>query len=253
MPYLQLRITLDPSGNRNRENVKQLLRSFRNKWLRLQDNVAHTCGYELLNKFGEPCDPHFHLNAYFDPPDLKDPLRSARNWIRREASAYDFNLKGNKQWSCTMVEEPKDYERWIRYPLKETGVFDLCSSAWRLSQDPSGNKSKELTVTYQQMVRDARNERKRSIEINILKRDKAIDKQSFKDKLFKHLDGLHTALWKDDPSNCPPPDHKIIWINILAYYREQGKSVCFKTISGYTTLYQLHIGTITPEECYQLR
>ncbi len=239
MPYLQLRITLDPSGNRNRENVNQLLRSFRNKWLRLQDNVAHSCGYELLNKYGEPCDPHFHFNATFDPPDLKDPLRSARNWIRREASAYDFTLKGNKQWSCTMVEEPKDYQRWIRYPLKETGVFELCS--W------------EDGELYLQMMRDARNERKRSIEINILKREKAIDKQSFKDKIFDYLDGLHTALWKDDPSNCPPPDHKIIWINILAYYREQGKSVCFKTISGYTTLYQLHIGTITPEECYQLR
>ncbi len=245
MPYLQLRITLDPSGNRNRANVKQLLKSFRNKWLRLQDNVSHSCGYELFNKYGEPCDPHFHFNCYFDPPDLKDPIRSARNWIRREASAYDFTLKGNKQWSCTMVEEPKDYARWIRYPLKETSVPDLCSMA----RDVSGNTPE----WYIQMMRDARNERKRSIEINILKRDKAIDKQSLKDKLFKHLDGLHTALWKDDPSNCPPPDHKIIWMNILAFYQEQGKAVCFPTISGYTTLYQLHIGTITPEDCYQLR
>lgn len=247
MPYLQLRITLDLSGNRNRTNVHQLLKSFRNKWLRLQDNVAHTVGYELLNKFGEPCDPHFHLNTYFDPPDLKDPLRSARNWLRRESTAYDFTLKGNKQWSCTMVEEPKDYERWIRYPLKETAVFELCSSAWRLQQDPSGNKSKELTPSILQMERDARNERKRSIELNVIKREKLADKVTFKDKLFTYLDEVYTT-FKDALLT-----DKQVWISILQFYQEQGKCICLKTISGYSILYRLHQGSLTVEQAYDLR
>ena len=47
-------------------------------------------------------------HAYFVAPDLKDPLRSAKEWLRREAHSNDFNLKGNKVWSCTLVEEPKD-------------------------------------------------------------------------------------------------------------------------------------------------
>jgi len=239
MPYLQLRITLDPSGNRDRPNVKRLLKSFRSKWLRLQDNVAHTCGYELLNKFGEPCDPHFHFNAYFDPPDLKDPLRSARNWLRREASAYDFSLKGNKQWSCTMVEEPKDYQRWIRYPLKETGIHELCS----MSKDVSGNTPPE----YLQLMRDAFNERKRSIELNVLKREKLADKVTFKDKLFSYLDEVYStfegALLTD----------KQVWISILQFYQEQGKCICLKTISGYSILYRLHQGSLTVEQAYDLR
>jgi hypothetical protein len=31
---------------------------------------------------------------------------------------------------------------------------------------------------------------------------------------------------------------------------DQGKSVCYQTINGYTILYQLHIKTLTPDEAY---
>ena len=126
MPYLQLRITFDPSHNlRNAKTVYGLLRSFTKNWL--DADAEYTAGCEHLNKYGEQCDPHYHLNAYFDPPDLKDPLRSAKNWLRKNAISRDFTLKGNKIWSCTLVEEPKDYERWIRYPLKEAPCTELTS------------------------------------------------------------------------------------------------------------------------------
>lgn len=241
MPFLQLRITLDPSGTRTRSSVFLLLKKFRRVWISNQDDdFQSTAGYETLNKFGESCDPHFHLNVQFVAPDLKDPLRSAKEWLRREANSLDFHLKGNKVWSCTLVEEPKDFDRWYRYPLKETPVPELCSSDF-------------LSPLNQQQITIAREERKRSIEINILKREKAIDKQSFRDKLFKHLDGLHTALHQDDPQVYPPPDHQTIWISILSYYSDQGKAVCFKTINGYAILYQLHIGTLTPAQCYVMR
>lgn len=235
MPYLQLRITCDPSGSRTDDTVFSLLHRFVKKWVQPDVNTTSefTCGYEELNKFGEPCAPHYHLNVYFDPPDLKDPLRSAKEWLKREAIARDFRLKGNKVWSCTLVDEPKDYLRWIRYPLKEKPMVTLVKVI-----DSVGND-------FTQLVHDAQTERKRSIEINIIKREKLADKSSFRDKLFEHLDD---SLLVD----ATPPDHKAIWITILKFYQSQKKSICFKTVSGYTISYQLQIGTLTPMECYSI-
>ena len=232
MPYLQLRITQDPSANRTHNDCLQLINRFVTKWVRLisvidieDSSTQLTCGVEELNKYGEPCDPHFHLNVYFDPPDLKDPLRSAKEFLKRNAIELGFRLKGNKVWSCTLVEEPKDFERWIRYPLKEKPVRAFCKNVPDLEQKAI----------------DAKHERQTTVENNILKREKAIDKQSFKDKLFLHLENLDLK------------NHQDIWIAILNYYSDQGKSVCFKTINGYTILYQLHLKLITPIQAYIMR
>lgn len=243
MPYLQLRITEDSSHNRTKQDLLQLLDSFRLKWIKKQDSAEYTCGYEQLNKFGEACPPHFHLNVYFDSPDVKDPLRSAKEFLKRKSVEIGFRLKGNKVWSCTLVEEPKDYERWIRYPLKETPCLPFCSLP--------GHDLSHLHVL-------AKEERKRGVEINILKREKAIDKQSFKDKLFKYLDDHLIGesveeLMENIVYDKTLPDHQTIWIKVLDYYQSQGKAVCFQTINGYTILYQLHIKTITPIQAYHMR
>lgn len=242
MTYLQLRITLtDPSGNRPKPRVHNLLYYFIKKWVLTQDSSASfTAGYETLNKFGELCPPHFHLNVHFEPPDLKDPLRSAKNWLRREATTRDFSLKGNKVWSCTLVEEPQDFERWIRYPLKETPVPVLCS----IIRDPPYHANPfDGTLNLKELARDAQVERKRSIEINVIRREKALEKVTFRDKLFKHLD-----VERDTYQN-----YKSIWIAILKYYESEGKAICFKTINGYTILYQLYIKMITPEQAFDMR
>lgn len=229
--FLQLRITIDPSGNRSKTNVLNLLKAFMRLWVKHQDASANaTCGFEKLNKFGEPCNPHFHLNVHMTPPDLVNPLRSAKEFLRKRAIANEYRLAGNPVWSCTMVEEPNDYDRWIRYPLKELPVPSLCTAA--------GN----LEFTFAELAHDAKTERKRSVELNLIKRAKAIDKCSHRDKLFAYLDDLF--------SDSDPPGHKPIWITILSYYMDQGKSVCYQTINGYTILYQLHIKTLTPDQAY---
>ncbi len=243
MPYLQLRITLDPKAipitleaeqlPRSYEAVLRLIKSFRLKWVPQEASSEYTCGFEKLNKFGEPCDPHFHFNCYFEQPDLKDPLRSAKEFLKREAIARGFRLKGNKVWSCTLVEEPKDYRRWIRYPLKEQPTSINCSF-----------KSDFLD----ELQKEAEIERKRGIELNILKREKLADKSSFRDKLFDHLDDLLII----DASGSLP-SHQTIWISILEFYQSQGKAICFKTVTGYTIGYQLHIKAITPIQCYVMR
>ena len=71
MSYYQLRLTLEPSGNCTYERAHRILFSFR-KWLLSKtdspEDFSSSCGYELLNKYGEPCDPHFHFNFYYDHP-----------------------------------------------------------------------------------------------------------------------------------------------------------------------------------------
>ncbi len=231
MPYLQLRITCDPSGSVVTDHrVFLLMKKFIRDWLTPQDpSHNRTMGVEEHNHYGEVCDKHFHLHAVFDPSDLKDPLRSAKNWLKRQALEAGFSLKGNKRWACTLVEEPEDYERWLRYPLKEGPLYPQCQV--------------DLEYNLHQMATDANHEHKRTIEINILKREKAIDKQSFKDKLFKYLDS-------PPDGGDHPKTHCSIWIAILQYYMEQGKAVCYKTITGYTDLYLLHKGLKTPLEAY---
>lgn len=244
MPYLQLRITLDPKAipippaaeepPRSYDAVLGLIKVFRLKWVPNEASSEYTCGFEKLNKFGEDCDPHFHFNCYFEQPDLKDPLRSAREFLKREAIARGFRLKGNKVWSCTLVEEPKDYRRWIRYPLKEGS--------------PSSMNCSFSSLFLDELQKEAEIERKRGIELNILKREKLADKTSFRDKLFDHLDD---SLITDASGSLP--SHQTIWITILEFYQSQGKAICFKTVSGYTIGYQLHIKAITPTQCYVMR
>ena len=234
MPYLQLRITLDPSANRDHNDTLLLLNRFVKKWIPTDGSSAYTCGVEEFNKYGEHCEPHFHLNVYFDPPDIKDPLRSAKEFLKRNAIDIGFRLKGNKVWSCTLVEEPNDYERWIRYPLKEKPVRAFCHGVPNLEQ----------------LATDANHERKTSVEINILKREKAIEKQSFRDRLFKYLDDKNEEAYHNDEDEFT---HETIWLLVLQYYTEQGKAVCFKTINGYTILYQLYLGLITPQQAYLMR
>lgn len=235
--YLQLRITIDPSGNRSYTNVLLLLKAFLREWVKPQDETyLSSAGFEQLNKFGERCSPHFHLNVLLTPPDLLNPLRSAKEWLRRKALNQDYRLAGNPIWSCTMVEEPEDFIRWIRYPLKESPVESLSNIEASIDF---------YDTNYETLCHDAHTEQRRSIEINCIKRAKAIDKCSHRDKLFAHLDQFFSAIPDDRPAS-----HKNIWTAILSFYMDQGKSVCYQTINGYTILYQLHIKSLSPEEAY---
>jgi len=233
--YLQLRITIDPSGNRSYANVLLLLKAFVRDWVKPQDDTfLSSAGFEQLNKFGERCSPHFHLNVQLTPPELLNPLRSAKEWLRRKALNQDYRLAGNPIWSCTMVEEPNDFERWIRYPLKESPIPELTSI----------DHFSHSNTLYETLCHDAHTEQLRSIEINCIKRAKAIDKCSHRDKLFAHLDQFFSNFCAKHVL------HRHIWTSILSYYMDQGKSVCYQTINGYTILYQLHIKTFTPDEAY---
>lgn len=240
MVYLQLRITHSQADNSASDTPVGMTHQHANLLIKharrfiIGADPSHceiTVGHEVLDDKGRDMGkPHYHLHASFEPPDLKDPLRTLREQLKRKALALETQLKGNKIYSLSLVPEPKDYERWIRYPLKETPIIILCHGFSELQ--------------LQTMHRDAHIEQKRSIEINLINEAKIADKITWKDKLFKHLD-----------AQLQPgaQDHQIIWIAILNYYKDQGKVISFPTISGYTILYQLKIETISPEQCYDMR
>lgn len=245
MPYLQLRLSssTDTSGNRTEHKLLLLLKKLKRRILQEDEDAMITAGFETRNNYGEPCTPHYHFHSYFDIDQLIDPLRTFKNFLRRESTKMGFHLAGNKVWACTLVEEPDDLDRWLRYPLKEKPVKDLCHDVWCSFNSEHPHKASPL---FQEQQAAARQEQIRSIELNVLKRNKTMEKQTFRDKLFKHLDSELGSV-EDLPT------HQLIWTTILKFYQDQKKAICFKTVTGYTVSYQLHIGSITYEQCYVMR
>lgn len=218
MPYFQLRITFDPSGNRNCKSCYLLCKALIRKF----EAIEYSFGMEQLNKYGEPCDQHLHFNFSHQNYELKDPKRAVVNFCRNYASSSDFTLKGNKVWSLQIVDEPKDFKRWLMYPLKECGDNRLFKS-----QD----------YQYEELETLSRQLRSESITANILHREKVRDKTTFYNKLETYL---------DNQFNSNFPGWETIWNNIFEYYQQENKPICFRTIDGYTVLYLANRGRTTP-------
>lgn len=245
MPYASIRITLDPSNSRTRCVVENLFLALKRHFQ--DDEFQSTCGYETLNKYGEPCSPHYHFNFRYVVNDLKDPKRSLVSLCRKYAVAHGFELKGPHQWCCQLFPDPDDLDhisRWFRYPLKENPIQRLCVLD-RGSYGASTSDSCPLPL----LCLLAKDERQRSVESNCLAREKSRNKTQFKDRMFTHLD----KVFELSNNHHREPSHKEIWIAIVEYYRSEDKPINFQTIDGYTTLYQLHISSITPASAYENR
>ena len=147
-----------------------------------------------------------------------------------------------------MVEEPSDYTRWIRYPLKEKPV-KMMNRLLPPSEEATEDEAREFFKLACTLAKD---ERIRSIEANVLAREKSRERVTLKDKLFEHLDNLNYGIPPNEEELLENnhPSHQTIWEQILNFYMTQGKPICFRTLNGYTTLYQLHAGAITPSQAY---
>lgn len=235
---MKLRISLDISDNvvfdgSNTHHLDDRRRHFRliEKMIKDKEIDQATVGFETKNKYGEPCRPHFHCHFYYINPDIIDPKRSISQYLKSRAESKDIKLKGNKKWCLQLVEEPADHNRFYRYPFK----FGFPSSCFLITPDTLDRSQVPIAIE----------ENKQRIDANCLHREKSRDKQTFKDKLF---------IWLDKPPDGEnPKTHASIWIAILIYYQQEGKPINFQTIDGYTTLYQLHIGTLTPLQAYAMR
>ncbi len=241
MPYFQLRITLSETRTK-----KTILRSI--KYLIREYNMTlYSTGYEEYNKYGEPCDPHFHFN-FVEDLDRVNPKRCIADKLKRYYEQIDVSLKGNKQWSLQMVEEPNDFDRWFRYPLKENPILDMVRDG---TSDLSGNMGPDPDE-LDKIVSLAKSERRTSIEINILRREKQRNKDKFKDNLY-------TFIKSHDQDELNPLltggytiDHKRVWKLIYKYYRSQERPINWTTIEGYTNLFLADAGVIDDNDAFNL-
>lgn len=249
MSYYQLRVTLDASSNATPDRVQHRLLQLK-KWLNKRDDgddFTSSGGYELFNKYGEPCDPHYHFNFYYDHPTAINVERELKRQVKTQFAKVNIILRGNSGPSSFSLtrQEVEDPIRWFRYPLKETPVRSLCHIGGTFETMLNDSFDQQLHNSpdhnaYLTILEDlAKDERKRSVLSNISHREKLRSKSTFKDKLFIHLDTLPV-----------PPPHQLIWIETLKYYSSQDKPLNFETISGYTKLYQVQKGYVSPEAAY---
>ena len=226
MPYFQLRITFSELRNaeRCRRAIKALIRNYQLR--------EYSTGTEQLNKYGEPCDPHIHFNFIADI-DRVNPKRCIQDWLRRYFIQLDVELKGNKQWSLQMVEEPKDFDRWFRYPLKEGPDYRLTKKEGWSEEDRS---------SFDELCHLARIERKDAVAANVLRREKLRNKDQFKQKMYDFIK-------EQDLQN---PCKEAIWCWIFEYYRKIEKPINFTTIEGYTNLWLADHGYLAARDAFKI-
>jgi len=80
------------------------------------DIAISSFSYEVLNKLGEPCHPHFHFFFEEVGGASKGAIAKA---IGRYSEQLGHKLRGNEMYALSVDEEPDDVDRWLRYPLKQ--------------------------------------------------------------------------------------------------------------------------------------
>lgn len=186
----------------------------------LVDKSMYITADEKLDKYGEQTHRHFHFNFYSD--DKKDTLQKA---VRNYYTEAGVVCKGNKCYSLQELDEPTDIKRWLRYCMKEKWIPQLTVLPY------ADEEIKNMEIV-------AKDERDRAICYNVQKREKLLDKQTYSDKIFKHLDTLQLK------------EFRSINIAITKFYVKDKKPVCIRTIDGYTNNYMLQSKLLTFEEFY---
>jgi len=226
MSYIQLRITpaevLDVSKC-STFDLKLFVSGL--KEIVLASDGDYVCCYEKLNKFGEPTKPHFHATFEYADAILKNTLAKRIKNIFIKWGLPKF--KGNKQYSLQIVSEPKDYSRWFRYGLKEKAIPDLTKYNGDL---------KTLTLL-------AKDERIRSQQFNVEKREKQLQKSTMYSRLEEFLD---TKNLKKGTTR------KVTFCYVCEYYGREEKAHNPNTMRGYADLYMLKKKWITASQYYDM-
>lgn len=260
MTYYSLRMTLpkifpdldypDPDSRlRDLQRVFPFMRKLIEK--KCEENSSYSCGYECLNKFGEPCDPHIHFNFVSDCHK-----ESLRRWMTRTfRDIYrDYSLRGNSMYKLDSYSEPDDFDAWFGYPLKEcpvhrwTNIKTITTDGVCLTHVGPSVKERHSVAKALLLVRHQKNREYRA---------KALEKQTLYDKLKKFLDGkwllpLDASGAPADVDEVSAPSAKQIWLWTLDFYRVCHKPLNMCTIDGYVRLYMWETDLITPESLWAL-
>lgn len=215
MSYFSLRLTLEPIGVKLAMLTTFIRSIIRDKVI---EDTWYAGGVEEINKYGEKTKKHIHFN--FESEDKKETMRT---WLTRKAESFGFKLKGKEMYCLQQFPQPEDYERWIRYPIKEC-------------ETPLVTNIPAQDLTRLQLC--AKDERARCIKLNIEKREYANQKSSYFDKICEHLEKTKFNT------------HRSIYIEICKKYVEDKKPLNHSTINGYTNIYMLQKSLITYDAFY---
>lgn len=202
-------------------------------------NPSHyLLGYEKLNKFLEPVNPHFHFQFF---------CHAKKDTIRQLIARWDVaKVRGNKAYALSLFPDVQDHDRFFRYCLKE-------ENGWINNKKYIKGFSYEEILDMQKLAQD---ERKTNADYHKKNREKQLQKSTFFSRLEQHLNKLYGNDLSDNPvsfSKLPSfPSHKMIYIDIINYYMTHQNAINHKTVRGYTILYQLRTKIITPEEFFHM-
>lgn len=160
------------------------------------ENSRYLVAYEHTNKFGEPCSPHYHINIHGDLSVKKETIQK---WFNKKGA------KGNKAYCVQIREDVDDEGRWWRYCCKEALLLHRGFSVEEIGR----------------MVEMAVSERAHQVVTNCKTRDRLVNKNQFRDKLFKYLKDKH-----------PLEENRRDLLKLIGtYYQEQGKTPPFSKLS----------------------
>lgn len=187
------------------------------------DNSLYIFADEKINKFGEETHRHWHFNFISDTTK-----ESLRRWILRQFADREMKITGNDSYSFSDYAEPDDIKRWVRYLMKEKWV-------------PSLSKLDEFSAEdIQNMELMAKDERKRSIEFQIKKREQHNSKKTVLDRLKKHFEKKDLKTFRD------------VWLEISKWYQSEGLAGDPRTMDRYSYQILLHSKIITHEEFFDM-
>lgn len=200
------------------EKVKHMIKAF----LKRQKFVVerYVYGIERVNKWGEQVSPHIHYKFETNVEIKKNTLQKS---FREFMKAYGYPVSGVKHYAIMLDIQPDDEERWWRYVLKEEGACIGCSS----------NMSEFVPNNLPLAV----DERKLQIKRNLEARERYLDKDSFKGKMFDHFS-----------TELKINQKRQFFIELIKYYQEKNKVPPFSKLEEYWIDYQILTGLITAEE-----
>lgn len=182
-----------------------------------------TCGYEVLNKLGEPAKPHYHYHL-----GTKKTLGTLRKSFQRGDYYKGTLAKGNELYSMTEEKDVIDYCRFFRYPFKQGG-----RRGFREKLPPNFDLNVEIKC--------AQEEYGSMVKYNQSRRDKALAPTTC-DKIMEYLESLE---------HKPYTDLDILE-KMIQYYADKGSSSNKQTLLGYLNTYKIRNGIITAKQMAEL-
>lgn len=193
------------------------------RWLdnRPFDITRYLWGVEKIDKYGEQTAEHIHYKIEIDDPDVKK--NTLQKSFRDFMGSYGITLKGVKHYAIMMDIEPKDIDRWWRYAMKE--------------KDAPIGYSEDMDEFVTEQRPQAINERELQIERNRKARDKYLDKESFKGKMYDFLYNEKNVRKQYD-----------FCVELIKYYKDKNKVPPFSKLDDYWIDYKIITGIMTPEQ-----